>query len=346
MKKVAVIVGVVGLLLLAMVMRGAYTSRGHLGVDPESLPDQTIIVGPASNEARTRLVIQRSLIKTITAVMPGGPPEPEDLRALQKWGRDNREDRPNVSVQEVVLGDQEAISYQLAGANTDCLIFSIHGGGYVGGHPLNHYNFTVNTMEALGCNAIAPFYPLAPEQPYPAGLDAVVAAYLATKEDNPNKRIVLTGESAGGGMAAALMLRLKAAGVDQPNIAILHAPWVDLTGSAETLKTHAHRDSLPVPSMSRWASYYADEMPLNDLFVSPLFGDLSGLPPILIFVGTDEVQLGDALNFQAKLLADGVYSELQIWRSLWHIWFNAAPEEIPEIDKTKQAIATFYNKNK
>lgn len=346
MKKIAIITCVVAVLLLVMIGRGIYASRGHLGVDESKLPEQTIIVGPGSVDARVRLVIQRSLIKTITAIMPGGPPEPEDLRALQEWARDNREDRPNVSVQEATLGDQRAIVYQLANARDDCLIFSIHGGGYVGGHPLNHYNFTVNTMEALGCNAVAPFYPLAPENPYPAGLDAVVAAYLAMRDDNPNKRIVLTGESAGGGMAAALMLRLKAAGSDQPNIAILHAPWVDLTGSAETLKTHAHRDSLPVPSMSRWASYYADEMPLNDLFVSPLFGDLSGLPPTLIFVGTDEVQLGDALNFQANLLADGVYSELQIWRSLWHIWFNAAPEEIPEIDKTKQAIATFYNKNK
>ena len=203
------------------------------------------------------------------------------------------------------------------------IILYLHGGGYVAGN-LDYAKGYGSTLAAL--NKIRVFcaaYRLAPESPFPAALEDALSAYrYLLGYGFPPHKIIFCGESAGGGLIYALSLKLKELGLPQPGGLIALSPWTDLTSSSQFYELNKDVD----PSMSKERlQYYAalytiSGAALDDPLVSPLFGGLTGLPPSSLFVGGDEVMLGDTVRLHEKLVASGCISHLTIAPEMWHVY--------------------------
>ena len=179
------------------------------------------------------------------------------------------------------------------------LLFYLHGGGYSWGSISSHLSFVSQIASAVGCKALLVDYRRAPEHPFPAALEDALTAYRWMCHREPESRIAVAGESAGGGLALSMMLELKQIGA-LPEAGFLLSPWVDLDGKV----TNAGSSQDVKPSrasryLRKTAERYANGANLQDPRISPLYGDLSGLPPLLIHAGTNELLARDAV-----LLAD------------------------------------------
>jgi acetyl esterase/lipase len=208
---------------------------------------------------------------------------------------------------------------------TRVLIF-FHGGGYCSGSILSHRRMVTEAGRAAGTRTLAVGYRLAPEHPFPAALDDALTAWRCLRNQGVEAgRIALGGDSAGGGLTVALINRLRDAGEELPGCAWLVSPWTDLTMSGETLAT---KDAID-PIMHKGYlveladAYLPAETDRKDPQVSPLYADLTGLPPMLIQVGSAETLLADATRFAAAAGAAGVPVTLEIWPHMihaWHLW--------------------------
>lgn len=198
-------------------------------------------------------------------------------------------------------------------------ILYFHGGAFIIGTPDTHRGITGHLCVSSGASVYAPDYRLAPENPFPAGLQDAKATYLALLEDGIQpEQIALAGDSAGGGLALALAMMLRDEGVALPGAVVVFSPWTDLT--------HSRLYEPPVEPMlqKRWIDkaarlYCASESRKNPL-VSPVYGDFSGLPPLLIQVGSEEILLNDAQRLAHAASRDGVEVHLDIFNSLWHVF--------------------------
>ena len=219
----------------------------------------------------------------------------------------------------------------LSGIGTQGTILYLHGGGYCLGSIDSHRALAGRLGAAAGCRVLLPDYRLAPENPFPAALDDARSAYdwLLEKGHRP-QRLIVAGDSAGGGLTLALLLSLKESAEPLPAGGLCFSPWTDLalTGSSATAGV------IDDPMLTRkdaeaLAALYADGEDLENPFISPLYGDPSGLPPLLIQVGTRELLLDDALRF-ARLAQDkAVEVTLETWPDLMHVWQIFAPM-VPE----------------
>ncbi|MFJ2863079.1 alpha/beta hydrolase [Kitasatospora sp. NPDC087314] len=198
----------------------------------------------------------------------------------------------------------------------------LHGGGFVYGSLRSHGAMVGEIARAARCRMFFVDYRRAPEHPYPAALDDAVAAYQGLLADGTAPSdVVFTGDSAGGGLMLSTLLKVRDLGLPLPAAAAAVSPWTDLTGSGETHRTLADEDpmlSQPVVALVT-ASYLAGTAP-TDPYVSPLFGDVTGLPPVLIQVGSREVLLSDAERFAAALREAGGTGELEVWSGMVHVW--------------------------
>ncbi|NWG19144.1 MAG: alpha/beta hydrolase [Chloroflexi bacterium] len=216
------------------------------------------------------------------------------------------------------------------------VVLWLHGGGFFAGSCLTHRDLAARIARASGACILLPEYRLAPEHPFPAALDDAVQAYAWLREQGVAPgHIILGGDSAGGGLALALLLRLRATGQALPAGAALLSPWVDLALTGATLTTHAARDPLCSAEGLQLAAhrYLGSANPRNPV-VSPLYGKLHDLPPLFIQVGGDEVLLDDAQRLARYAREAGVPVVLEIWEGMWHVWHGWAAE-LPE---ARQAI--------
>lgn len=200
----------------------------------------------------------------------------------------------------------------------DGIILYLHGGGYTCGGLEYAKGFASVLAAECGVKAACLAYHLAPEFPYPAALEDALDAYryLLSAGYLP-ERITLCGESAGGGLCYALCCRLRELRLPLPSGIIAISPWTDLTMSGESIAYNSQNDpSLSVESLKYYSECYASDT--KDPFVSPLFADLSALPPSLIFVGGDEILLDDSTRLHEKLLSSGCSSDLVIAENMWH----------------------------
>jgi epsilon-lactone hydrolase len=217
-------------------------------------------------------------------------------------------------------------------------VLHLHGGGFnVGGaHP--HREFAARLSGAAGARVVLLDYPLAPEHPFPAAIDATVAAYrhLVDGGADPAK-VVIGGDSAGGGLTIATLFTLREQGLPLPAAGVLLSPWVDLTLSGESMTDRADRDAfLSREALTGMAANYLAGHDVRDPLASPLFGDLSGLPPLLIQSGTEEVLIDDARRFADRAAAAGVDVTLTLYAGAPHIWLHFAsflPEAVAAIDE-------------
>ena len=222
-------------------------------------------------------------------------------------------------------------------APKDKVLYYLHGGAYVLGSRRTHRKLAGHMAKAAGIVAVLPEYRLAPENPFPAAIEDAVAVYkaLLEKGSGPDD-IVIAGDSAGGGLTVATLLSLRHEGVPLPAAAVLLSPFLDVTGSGESMKTRADQDPWFDPNdIHVVARYYSpDETQWTNPLVSPVFANVAGLPPMLIQVGDDEILLSDSTRMADHLREEGVDVELEVWPELWHV-FQLFVGKMPE---SRQAI--------
>lgn len=223
---------------------------------------------------------------------------------------------PGLAVEEVKLGGRPALRLSSGDART--VLLYLHGGGYVVGSARTGAPLAGAIIGRTGGTAYSLDYRLAPEHRYPAALDDALAAYRELLEETDPADIVVAGDSAGGGLTVALLTAAREAGLPQPAAAAVFSPWTDLTLSGESVRTRAGIDPLFDLDALRW---YADKYaPGTAREASPVFADLTGLAPLLVQVGNDELLLDDAVRLAARAAADGVEVTLEAGAGLPHVY--------------------------
>jgi monoterpene epsilon-lactone hydrolase len=250
-----------------------------------------------------------------------------------------------VSVETAELGGRPAEWLIPDGVGRNAVVLYLHGGGYCSGSLNSHRDLAARIGIASGCAVVTLGYRLGPEDPFPAAVDDATAAYRQLLADGiPPERLAVAGDSAGGGLTMALLLALRAEGIPRPAAAVCLSPWVDLTQSAPSYQGRVDRD----PMLTKLDldvladAYLAGTDPRTEL-ASPLFADLSGLPPLRIEVGADEVLLDDATRLAERATAAGNDVTLTVWPEMIHV-FQAFPGAIiPETDLSIAGIGKFVS---
>jgi acetyl esterase/lipase len=245
------------------------------------------------------------------------------------------------------VGGIDGLEVTTPGADPDRVILYFHGGVYVIGSAKTSVALVSDLARRTGATAITLDYRLAPEYPYPAAVDDAQAAYEGLLDSGVAPgQIALAGESAGAGLAVATLLRLKDAGRPLPACALLMSPYADLTLSGETLSEKEAVDPLlsPVGLSLRVPDYVADA-DSSDPLISPIFGDLTELPPLLIQVGSHEVLLSDALRLAERAAIADVPVTLEVTPGVPHVFQAYAPlldEAGAALDRASAFLRTQY----
>jgi acetyl esterase/lipase len=231
-----------------------------------------------------------------------------------------------------------------ASAPANRAILYVHGGGYVSGSCADHRGFVATFADRLGVAAVTYEYRLAPEHPFPAAVDDSVGAYQALLERYSPAHILVAGESAGGGLCLALLLASKHAGLPLPCAAVAITPWVDLTCSSPGYRTRNARSAAPMNSWTVFSAHYARGANRRDPLLSPLFGDLHGLPPLLLNAGMDDELYDEAEMFARRATDAGVNVTFRAGEGMIHCYPLLAPM-FPEAVEAMDEIAGFARRH-
>jgi epsilon-lactone hydrolase len=214
------------------------------------------------------------------------------------------------------------------------VLIHLHGGGYIMGSAASYRNRAMRLSYRCDAEVFVPDYRLAPEHRFPAQLEDAVAAFLHIRSIRPDRPIFVTGDSAGGGLALSLLVRLRELGERMPDGAILLSPWADLGGLGESMTTNAKRDRwLSRAHLEQWGTYVLGPADPLDPRISPAFADLRDLPPLLVIAGGHEVLLDDATRVAASARARDVEVELFIGEGMQHDF----PLTLPWLDESRDA---------
>lgn len=228
----------------------------------------------------------------------------------------------------------------------DYVILQLHGGGYMGAVRNAYYVFAGLYNEvSKGCNVLTPDYRVAPEHPYPAALEDALASYQWLLDKGYyGEQIIVAGDSAGGGLAMALCMYLKDHHMPMPGGVIAMSPWTDLTASGESYITNYEKDPLfgNTKESLIYVNDYAGDHDKMDCYISPLFGDFRGFPPMLIQVGSLEMLLSDSVSVAAKARQQGIRVRLSIYEGMFHV-FQMAYLNIPESKKAWAEVGKFID---
>ena len=282
----------------------------------------------------------------------------QQLQAIVEMLRSQPVVNPNASVEEARAGFEQVASMfpvdadikrevvsaggvkaewvSAPDADAGRAVLYLHGGGYVIGSIDTHRSLAARLSRASKARVLAIDYRLAPEHPHPAAVDDSVAAYrwMLTQGLKP-ARIAVAGDSAGGGLTVATLVAIRNAKLPLPGAGACLSPWVDLEGIGESMTTKAGVDPIVQKAglLQMAAAYLAGKDPRTPL-AAPLYADLSGLPPLLIQVGTAETLLDDASRLAERARKAGVTVSYEPWESMIHVWHLFAPM----LDEGQQAI--------
>jgi epsilon-lactone hydrolase len=248
-----------------------------------------------------------------------------------------------VSVESLTVCGLPAEWLTVAGASKERTILYCIGGGYVSGSCSDHRSLVARIAKSSQVNVLLLQHRLAPEHPYPAAVEDMLDGYRWLLEQGfAPAGIVLVGESAGGGLCLATLLAIRDRGLPLPARAVAMSPWTDLTLSGESHRTKA-KVCLSPPGMAEVCvkHYLAGQDPRHP-WASPLYGDLHGLPPLLISVGEYETLLDDSTRFAAKARAAGVDVTLRVGEGMIHCYPLLAGM-FPEATRAMEEIGTFIN---
>ncbi|WP_439814117.1 alpha/beta hydrolase fold domain-containing protein [Zavarzinia sp. CC-PAN008] len=229
---------------------------------------------------------------------------------------------PDIRIEPVTIGKAKAEWSTAPGASAQKAILYLHGGGYVIGSLDSHRGLATELGRAAGMRVLALDYRLAPEHPFPAAVEDAIAAYEhILAQGIPASGVVIAGDSAGGGLAVATLLMAREMGLPLPAAGFCISPWVDLEMTGSTMDSKAAEDPLlQRADLQNFATPYLNGADPKHPHASPLQADLSGLPPLLIHVGSAEVLLDDAIRLAAKAGAADVKVQLEVWPHMIHIW--------------------------
>ncbi len=224
------------------------------------------------------------------------------------------------------------------------MLLYLHGGAYLIGSPATHRNITSHLAKRCGMAVCALDYRLAPEHPYPAALEDALAAYRELlAQGHTAAQIVIGGDSAGGNLSLITALRLKQLGLPLPAALVCFSPWTD--ASCNQLHKPPAGDPLLHPAWMQQAVglYCPAGLDRRDPGLSPVYADLTGLPPLLIQVGEDELLLNDSLRLAEQAKAAGVTVKLERYAGLWHV-FQAHAGMLAVADLALARVAGFLQK--
>jgi epsilon-lactone hydrolase len=271
------------------------------------------------------------------------PPSLEERRADFAPGGRLHPIPDDVMVSEVDAGGVPAHWLAAPGANISRVLLFLHGGGYEFGSLRSDGELAARLGRASGMRVLFPEYRLAPEHPFPAAIDDVMTAWhwLRTDQDLSAESMAVAGDSAGGGLAVALLVASRDAGEALPAAAVLMSPTVDLTSSGASMTERADQDPISTPAMLRQfaSDYLAGANPKTPL-ASPLFASLDGLPPLLIQVGTADLLLSDSERLATAAIEAGVRVTLEIGEGLPHVYplMLGTPEAAAATEQTGQFL--------
>lgn len=221
------------------------------------------------------------------------------------------------------------------------VVLYLHGGAYVMGSRNSHRGLAGRIARAAEATVLLPEYRLAPEHPFPAAVeDATSCWHWLLAQGHDPKRMAIAGDSAGGGLALATLLALKAAGDPLPACAVGLSAWTDLEATGPSAEPGVVDDPMFTPDAVRASGRDYAENDLRNPLAAPLLGDPTGLPPLLLQVGTREVLLSDSTRFAEAAQAAGVDVTLEVEEGLIHVWqmFPDVPEAVAAIDRVGRFI--------
>ena len=231
-------------------------------------------------------------------------------------------------------------------AREDRAVLYLHGGGYNLCSADTHRELAAYISIASDAKVLLPNYRLAPESPFPTAMEDAIMAYGWLLENGfSGGNIALAGDSAGGGLSIAASIALRDAGDPLPCSIACISPWTDLAMSGSSIKTHSKIDPmLNLQLLQIMASNYIGENDPRNPLISPVYGDLKGLPPIFIHVGSDEILLDDSRRIADKAKGSGVDVELKIYDRMWHVWHLIA-RVMPEARKAITELGLFIRRH-
>jgi epsilon-lactone hydrolase len=248
----------------------------------------------------------------------------------------------DVATSPGTIGGIPVVTVDVNGAETGKVILYLHGGAYAIGSAAASVGLGSDLSRRVGVRLVSVDYRRAPEYPHPAAINDAVAAYRGLLDGGlPPSAIAIAGESAGAGLVAATLVTLKTEALPQPSSAVLMSPWVDLTLSGASITDKAALDPVLTPDgLKLRATDYAAASDLADGLISPLFADLTGLPPLLVQAGSHEILLDDATRLAARAAAADVAVTLEVTPGVPHV-FQGFASSVDEADAALTSAGGF-----
>ncbi len=274
----------------------------------------------------------------VTSALFGATTPPRKMRArferLASVSRARlRRKHPSVAFQDHQVGQLAVESVRSVDAPR-CVLLHLHGGGFFMGSPASYRSRAIRLSFRLEAEVFLPDYRLAPEHTYPGALDDALAAFRWIRQARAGRPLLVSGDSAGGGLALSLLLRLREEGLPMPAGAILLSPWADLTASGRSVDGNRGKDRwFTRHHLEAWAHHYTGDADARSPALSPVFGDLSGLPPLLLLAGEDELLLDDARRVHESAAHAAVDSRLLVGAGMQHDW----PLTLPWLAESREA---------
>lgn len=243
----------------------------------------------------------------------------------QEWLKSHDELDFSYRLSEIEIEGRLCVRYETeTQGRNDLIILYLHGGGLVSGSPRVNASMILPTCQLSGVEAIGVSYTLVPEARFPTQLDEIDAVYRSLRRSHPEKSIVLFGDSIGGGLALASIMRWRDENMEPPAGAVLVSPALDGTGGSDTHISVGGNDPLfrsnSERNCRRLFNFYAPGRDLKDPMISPIYGSMAGLPPTLVHVGTREVLLGDAARFTEAARRAGSNVTLRVFDGMFHLF--------------------------
>ena len=280
----------------------------------------------------------------VTSTLFGATTSPLKMRArferLSRVSRDRiRRKFPKVGFADHAAGELAIESVCAVEAPKRAILY-LHGGAFFMGSPASYRNRAMRLSYRCDAEIFVADYRLAPEHSYPAAFDDALAAWEFLKRIRPHASIFVAGDSAGGGLSLSLLVRLRDLGRAMPDGAFLLSPWTDLSVSGASVDGNRGRDLwFTREHLETWAGYYAAGADRRSPYVSPVFADLSGLPPLLLLVGQDELLLDDALRVRHAAASAGTEVRVHLGKGMQHDW----PLTLPWLDESRLAWTAMKN---
>jgi epsilon-lactone hydrolase len=258
----------------------------------------------------------------------------------------------------IVTGEPEGVTYQPvdaggvpaewtmpAAADPDRVLLYLHGGGYSVGSIASHRKLVGHLAKAAGVRALSVEYRLAPEHPFPAGLDDAVTAFSWLLESGYGaSHIGVGGDSAGGGLALATALALRERGLPAPGALVLLSPWTDLASTGASIEGNVGKDLMlrRIEGDDPGIGWYVGDNDVKNPLVSPLYADFAGLPPLIVHVGGSELLLDDSTRLAERASAAGCEVTIEVWPEMQHV-FQIAAGNVPESDSSVAKLGAWLS---